>query len=184
MRRGFDSLPSSGWATKTSSIHSQPVDLMEANVDQLTLRAKPANATYLAKVVIDPDGNGQMTPRTGEPSWFERVEIAWYSDRIKVTIPGGTPASISQAYLTGNDQDVIIEIVRQREQVRVSFIDGSHDEIDVVSAATVTTEVVDGMVVVNGVRPGTEVAMELRRYPVEDVAGVVVRKQTIFSTAN
>ncbi len=80
-------------------------------MNNLTPRPKPANANYLAKVVIDPDGNGQIVPRTGnESSWAEAVEIAWYRGHIKVTVPGGTPAVISQSYMTGNNQDVILEI--------------------------------------------------------------------------
>lgn len=82
--------------------------------NSLMLREKPANAKYIAKAVVNPTGDVQMTsPETelGEMmSHFEQVEVAWYPDRVKITLKGGTPASITQAYLTGKDQDVIIEI--------------------------------------------------------------------------
>jgi hypothetical protein len=63
-------------------------------------------------VIVQPDGDVQMTPRAGnEEVWGDRVEVAWYGSSIKVTILGATPAGITQAYMTGtNDQDVIVEI--------------------------------------------------------------------------
>jgi len=88
----------------------------------LSTRAKPANATYVAKVVIDPDGNGHITPRANNDSpWAERVEIAWYQDSIKITVPGGTPASITQAYMTGKNQDVIVEVAKMVAPSAVVF---------------------------------------------------------------
>ena len=82
--------------------------------NSLSLRAKPGNATYAAKVIADPDGDVQVTSRTGtEEVWADRVEVVWYGNSIKVTILGATPAGITQAFMTGkNNQDVIIEISR------------------------------------------------------------------------
>ena len=75
---------------------------------------KPSNAGWRAKVIVDPNGNVQAAPRSGdnEAHAFESVEIAWYGDdRIKITLKDGAPAVIRQAYLTGSGQNVILDLV-------------------------------------------------------------------------
>jgi hypothetical protein len=71
-------------------------------------REKPENATYHAHATIESSGWGQMTP--GEYGWGGHVKIAWYENRVKITLAGATPAAITQAYLTGSNNDVVIEL--------------------------------------------------------------------------
>ena len=76
----------------------------------LKLQDKPSNATYIAKVRSTPDGEIKLVPGDPEDSVYGEIEIDWYPDRLKITAPGAGPASITQAYLSGKGQDVIIEI--------------------------------------------------------------------------
>lgn len=87
--------------------------------NSLVLRDKPANAKYAAKAIVSVNGDVEFTPAadpmTALNCEFENVEVAWYDNRIKVTIKAGTPAAITQAYLTGNAQDVIIEVAKRTD---------------------------------------------------------------------
>ncbi len=44
------------------------------------------------------------------PHDLDHVVVGWYDDRVKVTFRGAGPAHISQAYLSGDGRDVIIEL--------------------------------------------------------------------------
>jgi hypothetical protein len=79
-------------------------------VTTLELQDKPSNATYSAKVKVLPHGEIRLVPGETSESWCGGVEVAWYADGLKLTIPGAAPAAITQAYLTGRGRDVIIEI--------------------------------------------------------------------------
>jgi len=71
---------------------------------------KPSTATWVARLRIDDEGNGDYVFNdAGKPSAFGRTEIAWYRDRMKFTIPGQGPVSISQTYLPKYGRDLIIE---------------------------------------------------------------------------
>jgi hypothetical protein len=76
---------------------------------------KPGNAGWIAKVTVQPDLlEVQGTPaREGAPEHqFRDVEVAWYGDdRVKITLKGGGPAHIRQAYLSGAGQNVILDLV-------------------------------------------------------------------------
>lgn len=80
---------------------------------QLTPKPKPGNAGWIAKAVIKGNGDVSVSSDASDRSFpdVRPVEVAWYAnDRIKLTITGAAPAMISQAYLTGVDRKVIIEI--------------------------------------------------------------------------
>ena len=74
---------------------------------------KPSQATWIAKVIVTPDGKVEAAPAQGEATHqLSHVEVAWYGDdRIKVTVKDGGPAVIRQAYLTGEGRDVIVDLV-------------------------------------------------------------------------
>jgi hypothetical protein len=76
-----------------------------------TERKRPSNATYVAKAIVFADGAIEYTPANAEVR-NDRVEVNWYEDgRIKVIVRGMAPAAIRQAYLTGQDDDVIIDLI-------------------------------------------------------------------------
>jgi hypothetical protein len=75
---------------------------------------KPGNVTWRAKAVLYPDGMVKVWP---DPDYdaemthdLDHVVIGWYKDRVKITFKGGAPAVISQAFVTGEGRDVILEI--------------------------------------------------------------------------
>lgn len=75
---------------------------------------KPSNAGYIAKIDVNPDGEiGLTPPETPSPEHrFRDVNVAWYGDdRVKITLRGGGPAAIRQAFLPGAGQDVILDLV-------------------------------------------------------------------------
>lgn len=79
----------------------------------LTVVEKPSNATYRGKATVRPDGTTVVVPDPNAddfPHQLEVVEVAWYEDRIKVTVKKGGPAYQSQVYLPGKGDDVIIEL--------------------------------------------------------------------------
>jgi hypothetical protein len=77
--------------------------------------SKPANATWVAKAVVDFDAETaeliHESAATGHQ--FGQLDIALYNDppRLKFTIRGAGPAHIQQAYLPGAGRDVIVELV-------------------------------------------------------------------------
>jgi hypothetical protein len=82
-------------------------------VPQLTPKPKPSNAGWIAKAVVKGDGDVAVSSDAPDGTFpdVRPVEVAWYPNgRIKLTITGAAPAMISQAYLTGADRKVIIEI--------------------------------------------------------------------------
>ncbi len=75
---------------------------------------KPSNANWIAKADANPDGDfGIAAAETpGLDHAFRDVNVAWYgTDRIKITLRGGGPAAIRQAYLSGKGQDVILDLI-------------------------------------------------------------------------
>jgi hypothetical protein len=75
-------------------------------------KSKPVNATWVAKAKVTADDQAIDFPiEHGESHPFGEVDLAWYDrGRLKITIPRATPGVIRQAYLTGNERDLIIEI--------------------------------------------------------------------------
>jgi hypothetical protein len=64
-------------------------------------RSKPSNATWLDAANVEGECEHPLS----------RVELAWYGEgRVKVSFPKGAPAVIRQAYLEGNDNDLILEV--------------------------------------------------------------------------
>ena len=64
-------------------------------------RSKPSNATWLDAADIVGECDHPLS----------KVEVAWYTEgRVKVSFPQGTPAVIRQAYLTGDSNDLILEV--------------------------------------------------------------------------
>lgn len=48
---------------------------------------------------------------------FAEVDLSWYEEgRLKITIPRATPGVIRQAYLTGKERDLIIEVAPRPEK--------------------------------------------------------------------
>jgi hypothetical protein len=89
----------------------------------LTAAAKPHNAGWFARVSVEPTGKGTVSPVPGLVATelaknlhpFREVEIAWYPNhRLKITLKGGAPAVIRQAYLSGKD-DVIVELAPRED---------------------------------------------------------------------
>jgi len=77
-------------------------------------KAKPSNATYIAQVDVDPDGQIRLTQADvfGQFHSFAEVNVAWYgADRIKITLKGAGPAAIRQAFLPGGGKDVILDLI-------------------------------------------------------------------------
>ncbi|MGA9875167.1 MAG: hypothetical protein WBQ21_05090 [Solirubrobacteraceae bacterium] len=77
-------------------------------------KAKPSNATYVAQVDINPDGQIKLTQadQSEQSHAFADVNIAWYgADRIKITLKGAGPAAIRQAFLPGSGKDVILDLI-------------------------------------------------------------------------
>lgn len=64
-------------------------------------RPKPSNATWLDAANVEGECDHPL----------RKVEVAWYGEgRVKVSFPKGTPAVIRQAYLEGDDNDLILEV--------------------------------------------------------------------------
>jgi hypothetical protein len=81
---------------------------------QFTETSKPTNARYRAKATLFPDGVVEVVPDQDYASFpheIDQAEIAWYDDRVKITFKGGAPAVITQAYLTGKGNDLIVEVM-------------------------------------------------------------------------
>jgi hypothetical protein len=80
----------------------------------ISVKPKPSNATYIASVDLDPDGQFVLTQdeQPGQDHAFAQVNVAWYGDdRIKITIKGAGPAAIRQAFLPGAGKDVILDLI-------------------------------------------------------------------------
>ena len=43
---------------------------------------------------------------------LDMVEVLWYEDKVKLKLMRGAPAAITQAYLTGEERDVIVEVTK------------------------------------------------------------------------
>lgn len=64
-------------------------------------RPKSSTATWLDAANVEGECDHPL----------RRVEVAWYGEgRVKVSFPKGTPAVIRQAYLTGDEKDLILEV--------------------------------------------------------------------------
>jgi hypothetical protein len=64
-------------------------------------RPKPSNAKWLDAANVEGECDHPL----------RKVEVAWYREgRVKVGFPNGTPAVIRQAYLEGDDNDLILEV--------------------------------------------------------------------------
>jgi hypothetical protein len=76
------------------------------------LENRPSNATYRARATVDPDGHAWFVPLEPDSKmpWFATVVIRWYDDHIKVSLPKQGPGAITQAFLTGKDDSIIIDI--------------------------------------------------------------------------
>ena len=76
-------------------------------------QAEAGNAGYRGKVTAYPDGTVEVVPDPdyGEfPHKLDAVEVAWYENAVKVTFKKAGPACITQSYLSGYDENVIIEL--------------------------------------------------------------------------
>ena len=83
------------------------------NLPAPRLGKKPGNAKYRGKVTAYPDGTVEVVPDpeySDFPHKLDAVEIAWYEKAVKVTFKKAGPAAITQSYLSGYDDDVIIEL--------------------------------------------------------------------------
>ena len=79
---------------------------------------KPSNAGWVSKVIVSPDIKvaaappGDVEGLDAALHQFGEVEVAWYDqNRVKITLKGGAPAVIRQAYLSGANRNVILDIV-------------------------------------------------------------------------
>lgn len=67
--------------------------------------------TCVARVRSTPAGEIELEAGDEGASAYGPVEIAWYPDRVKVTALGAGPASIAEAYSSGEAaQDLVVEI--------------------------------------------------------------------------
>jgi hypothetical protein len=75
-------------------------------------QVKPANATWVAKAKVSADDSSiDFTLAEGKSHPLGEVDLAWYDEgRLKISIAHGTPGVIRQAYLTGADRDLVIEV--------------------------------------------------------------------------
>jgi len=80
----------------------------------VSISDKPYQAGYRARAILNPAGELDVVPDpnfdTMEHS-LETVQINWYDDKVRIKFLIGGPAAISQAYLTGDGKDVILELV-------------------------------------------------------------------------
>lgn len=78
----------------------------------MSVSKKPANATWVAKAKVSADDDGIDFPlEAGASHPLGEVDLAWYGEgRLKISIAHGTPGVIRQAYLTGADRDLVIEV--------------------------------------------------------------------------
>ena len=74
------------------------------------LQGKRSNATYTAKARVTSEGETELEPGGGDASAYGPVEISWYPDRLTITAVGAGRASMIDEYLSGNGQDITIEI--------------------------------------------------------------------------
>lgn len=81
-----------------------------ASLHSLSIESKPSNAGYVAKIKATPHGEIKLVPGHTPDSQYGEVEVAWYPDGLKLTIPHMAPACITQAYLSGSGRDIIVEI--------------------------------------------------------------------------
>jgi hypothetical protein len=81
-------------------------------------KVKPANATWVAKAKVSADDPTIDFPLEGSTGHaFAEVDLSWYEEgRLKITIPRATPGVIRQAYLTGKERDLIIEVAPRPER--------------------------------------------------------------------
>lgn len=77
-----------------------------------TQKVKPSNATWLAKAKLSADSPEIDFPlEQGVSHPLAEVDLTWYDKgRLKISIAHGTPGVIRQAYLTGADRDLVIEV--------------------------------------------------------------------------
>jgi len=78
----------------------------------MSVSKKPANATWVAKAKVSADDQSIDFPlENGEAHPLGEIDLAWYGEgRLKISIAHGTPGVIRQAYLTGADRDLVIEV--------------------------------------------------------------------------
>ena len=74
------------------------------------LQRNLSDATCIAKVTLTPAGEIELEPADVDASAFGPVEVTWYADRLKITALGAGRASITDTYLSGNGQDVVVEL--------------------------------------------------------------------------
>jgi hypothetical protein len=73
-------------------------------------RGDLSNATCIAKASVTPAGEITLVQGDVDASAYGPVEIAWYPDRLEITALGAGSFSITEGSLSGNGQDVIVEI--------------------------------------------------------------------------
>jgi hypothetical protein len=75
------------------------------------LETSPVSRTRVARVRSTPAGEIELVPGDAAASAYGPVEIAWYPDRVRVTVLGAGQASIAEVSRCGEAaQDVAVEI--------------------------------------------------------------------------
>ena len=66
--------------------------------------------TCVAKVRSTPTGEVKLVPGEEDSSLYGPVEIEWFPEGLRITALGVGPASVTRTYLTGEAQDLVVEI--------------------------------------------------------------------------
>jgi hypothetical protein len=87
-----------------------------------TQKVKPANATWVAKAKVSADDPTLDFPLEGGADHpFAEVDLSWYGEgRLKISIAHGTPGVIRQAYLTGADRELVIEVAPRSDRAEAA----------------------------------------------------------------
>lgn len=59
---------------------------------------------------MTPAGELELEPGGGDDSVYGPVEIAWYPDRLTITALGAGRGSLLDEHLSGQGQDIVVEI--------------------------------------------------------------------------
>ena len=75
-----------------------------------TPQRDPTSPACTARVRATPTGEVKLVPGDGDASAYGPVEIAWFPDHLEITALGAGRAAVTEAYSSGLDDNVVVEI--------------------------------------------------------------------------